>query len=158
MEPKKWPRIPFLRRISALLQEDLPRATKARAIVEAIRIEGSFRWAGLYDVDISAGMISNIAWSGVAAPEYPTFPVTQGLTSRAISNKVTVNVGNVAEDPDYLTALPTTRSEIIVPVIGTDRRVIGTLDDESEIPNAFDSETQRKLENCGSLLTKFWNE
>jgi L-methionine (R)-S-oxide reductase len=145
-------------KISALLQEDLPRATKARAIVEAIRIEGSYRWAGLYDVDISAGIISNIAWSGVAAPEYPTFPVTQGLTSRAISNKVTVNVGNVAEDPDYLTALPTTRSEIIVPVIGTDRRVIGTLDVESEIPNAFDSERQRKLENCGSLLTKFWNE
>jgi L-methionine (R)-S-oxide reductase len=103
-------------------------------------------------------MVSNIAWSGVAAPKYPTFPVTQGLTSRAISNKATVNVGDVAEDPDYLTALPTTRSEIIVPVTGADRRVIGTLDVESEIPNAFDSETQIKLENCGSLLAKFWDE
>jgi putative methionine-R-sulfoxide reductase with GAF domain len=107
---------------------------------------------------MSAGTVSNIAWSGVAAPEYPTFPLTQGLTSRAISTKCTVDVGNVAEDPDYLTALPTTRSEIIIPVIAATQTVIGTLDVESEKPNAFDSETQRKLENCGSLLTQFWDE
>jgi GAF domain-containing protein len=83
--------------------------------------------------------------------------VTQGLTSRAISAKATVNVDNVAEDADYLTALATTRSEIIVPVIAMNGRVIGTLDVESEIPNAFDSETQKKLENCANLLSRFWD-
>jgi len=147
----------LLEKISALLQKDLPRVSKAQAIVEAIRIEGSFRWTGLYEVDIGAGTVSNIAWSGAGVPAYPTFPVTQGLTSRAISSKATVNVGDVGKDADYLTALPTTRSEIIVPVIAANGRVIGTLDVESEVPNAFDSETQRKLENCGSLLREFWD-
>jgi putative methionine-R-sulfoxide reductase with GAF domain len=36
-------------------------------------------------------------------------------------------------------------------------RVIGTLDVESEIPNAFDSETQKKLEICANLLSRFWD-
>jgi GAF domain-containing protein len=147
----------LLEKISELLQQDLPRAIKAQAIAEAIRIEGSYRWTGIYDVDMGAGTVSNVAWSGPAAPEYPTFPVTQGLTSRAISAKATVNVANVAEDADYLTALATTRSEIIVPVIAMNGRVIGTLDVESEIPNAFDSETQKKLENCANLLSRFWD-
>jgi L-methionine (R)-S-oxide reductase len=147
----------LLEKISALLRKDLPRATKVQAIAEAIRIEGSYRWTGIYDVDMSAGTVSNVAWSGPAAPEYPTFAVTQGLTSRAISAQATVNVGNVREDADYLTALATTRSEIIVPVIAVNGRVVGTLDVESEIPNAFDPETQKKLENCAQLLTRFWD-
>jgi L-methionine (R)-S-oxide reductase len=83
--------------------------------------------------------------------------VTKGLTSRAISKKKTVNVGDVASDSDYLTALSTTRSEIIVPILdASDRRVVGTLDVESELPDAFDSLTQRQLEECAQVLRGFW--
>lgn len=47
--------------------------------------------------------------------------------------KKTVNVGDVASDPNYLTALSTTRSEIIVPVLDiTNGCVVGTIDVESE--------------------------
>jgi len=75
----------------------------------------------------------------------------------AISAKKTINVGDVASDPNYLTALESTRSEIIVPVVDATRdRVIGTIDVESERPNAFDSETQALLEECARLLVDFW--
>ena len=44
-----------------------------------------------------------------------------------------MNVGDVAQDADYLTALGDTRSEVIVPVLARDPdRVIGTIDVESE--------------------------
>jgi L-methionine (R)-S-oxide reductase len=141
-----------------LLAHDLDRASKATAIVEAIRKEGCYRWAGLYDVDVRRGIVSNIAWSGPGAPEYPAFPVTKGLTSRAITRKSTVNVGDVANDSDYLTALATTRSEIIVPVLDIQRdRVIGTLDVESEYPNAFYPSAQSLLEECAVVLRGFWS-
>jgi L-methionine (R)-S-oxide reductase len=58
----------------------------------------------------------------------------------------------VASDPRYLTALGTTRSEIIVPVLNADGKVVGTIDVESERPNAFDRETERLLEHCAVLL------
>src|ERR1700735_4364291 len=100
-----------------ILASDIDRRSKAARVTEAIRAAGAYRWVGIYDVDMRRGLVTNIAWSGPGAPAYPTFPVTKGLTSRAITQKRTVNVGDVASDPGYLTALDSTRSEMIVPVL-----------------------------------------
>jgi L-methionine (R)-S-oxide reductase len=149
----------LLSEITNLLQQDLDRRSKAKAVAEAIRAQGGYRWTGLYDVDLQRGIVSNVAWSGADAPAYPTFSVTKGLTSRAIAEKKTVNVGDVTRDSDYLTALSTTRSEIIVPVLdATDSYVIGTLDIESELPEAFDAVAQGRLEECALVLKRFWND
>jgi len=145
------------RAILASLHSDKSRAVQAAEIAKRIRSAGPYRWAGLYDVDMEAGLVSNIAWSGPSGPEFPVFPVTKGLTSRAIATKHTVNVGHVADDPDYLTALATTQSEIVVPIV-RDGRVVGTLDIESETPNAFDSETQGRIERCAFLMTDLWKK
>lgn len=70
---------------------------------------------------------------------YPVFPISKGLTSRVIAEGRMVNIGNVADEPDYLKALGDTRSEVIVPVVDKKRhRVIGTIDVESERLDAFD--------------------
>jgi L-methionine (R)-S-oxide reductase len=142
----------------SLLARDLPRVEKAKAIAEAIRAFGNYRWAGLYDVDYERCLVSNVAWSGSGAPEHPVFPITKGLTSRAIASKTTVNVGDVAHDADYLTALATTRSEIIVPVVVSGAKVLGTIDVESERPYAFDAQTQTRLEECRNALRAFWKK
>ena len=134
------------------------RVASLRLIAELIRESGNFRWAGLYDVDHVHGTVTNIVWTGPAAPKYPTFPVTKGLTSSAISNRQTVNVGDVAADPRYLTALGTTKSEIIVPVLDpTGEIVLGTIDVESELPAAFGEEIQAILESCAKIIQPFWN-
>jgi putative methionine-R-sulfoxide reductase with GAF domain len=71
--------------------------------------------------------------------------------------KETINVGDVTQDPDYLTALATTQSEIIVPVLDVAHNsVIGTIDVESQLTNAFDSVTQNELEECAIVLRRFW--
>jgi putative methionine-R-sulfoxide reductase with GAF domain len=143
--------------ISTVLNASNPREDKAAAISELIRSFGPYRWTGIYDVDVRSGLVRNIASSGPSGPEFPVFPITKGLTSRAIATKCTVNVGCVAQDEDYLTALGSTQSEIIVPVLSGDR-VIGTLDIESKIPNAFGSEAQRQIERCALLLAKLWDK
>jgi L-methionine (R)-S-oxide reductase len=126
-------------------------------VAALIKESGKHRWVGLYDVDHAAGLVSNIVWSGPGAPEFPTFPITKGLTSSAVSSRKTVNVGNVASDPRYLTAFGTTKSEIIVPIFDATREnVVGTIDVESEQPNAFDPPTQGLLEECAELLTPLW--
>jgi L-methionine (R)-S-oxide reductase len=137
------------------LNED--RIIKAKRIAEAIREAGTYRWVGIYDVNVRPGTVSNIAWSGPNAPAYPVFPITKGLTSRAIAARKTVNVGDVASDSSYLTALDSTRAEIIVPILDdTGDHVIGTIDVESEHRNAFDSKAQALLEESANVLTKFW--
>jgi putative methionine-R-sulfoxide reductase with GAF domain len=140
-----------------LLTRKLDGVAIARSIAEAIRSYGQYRWVGIYDVDIDRGVVSNVAWSGPSAPEYPTFPVTKGLTSRAIAEKRIINVGDVGSDAAYLTALTTTKSEIIVPVLDEERgQVLGTIDVESELANAFDAAAERMLEECAVVLRQFW--
>jgi putative methionine-R-sulfoxide reductase with GAF domain len=64
-----------------------------------------------------------------------------------------VNVGDVTSDPRRLTALDTTRSEIIIPVLDEISGIpIVTLDVESELPNAFGSEAQAFLERCAVAI------
>jgi L-methionine (R)-S-oxide reductase len=146
----------LLHKLKNILAQNVDRAVKAARITEAIRDEGGYRWVGIYDVDIHRALVSNLAWSGPGAPAFLTFPITKGLTSRAISEKKTINVGDVANAPDYLTALDSTRAEIIVPILDDAcSRVVGTIDVESEHLNAFDSRAQALLEECARLLADF---
>jgi L-methionine (R)-S-oxide reductase len=146
----------LLQRLDAIVEEDSTRSAKALQMAEAIRNDGDYRWVGLYDVDRERGLVSNIAWSGPNAPAYPTFPITKGLTSRAIATKATVNVGDVAKDASYLTALESTRSEIIVPVLDRASEVIGTIDVESASVDAFDAASQQRLEEVARRFASFW--
>jgi putative methionine-R-sulfoxide reductase with GAF domain len=111
-----------------ILKQNITREDKAARIAEATRECGNYSWVGIYEVDIERGMVLNIAC---------IFPMTKGLTSRAI-----------ASDSDYLTAPGNTRSEIIVPVLHeTSGDVVGTIDVESERMCAFDSAAQVQLED-----------
>jgi L-methionine (R)-S-oxide reductase len=146
----------LLDKLRSIVAQNLDRTAKARQIADAIQAAGPYRWVGLYDVDYRRGMVMNIAWSGYSAPASPGFPITQGITSRAIAEGRTINVGDVASDSGYLTVFDSTKAEIIVPVLDRSYRTIGTLDVESEHMNAFDADAQALLEECSHLLEDFW--
>ena len=131
------------------------RIEKAKRLAGLIRKIGGYRWVGVYDV--SAEVVSIIAWSGPGAPEFPSFPVSKGLTGAAIQQKRPVVVGDVRNDPRYLTAFGSTLSEIIVPVLAPgEERVIGTVDVESEQANAFSDRDQRMIEQCAQAALPLW--
>jgi L-methionine (R)-S-oxide reductase len=131
------------------------RTEKAKRLAELIRKIGGYRWVGVYDV--GAEVVSIIAWSGPGAPEFPSFPVSKGLTGAAIQQKRAVVVGDVRNDPRYLTAFGSTLSEIIVPVLAPgEERVIGTVDVESEQANAFSDRDQRMIEQCAQAALPLW--
>ena len=144
-----------LEQLRRILDLPLPRIEQAQRIAAAIRAEGAYRWVGLYDVDLVRGVVVNVAWSGPHAPAHLSFPVSRGISSRAISLGRTINVGDVTQDADYLTALDGTRSEIIVPVLDGGL-VVGTIDVESEYPDGFGPTAQRFLEQCAQTLQAFW--
>lgn len=131
------------------------RAERAKRLADLIRKLGEYRWVGVYDV--GADNVSIIAWSGPSTPEYPTFPIAKGLTGAAIQQKKAVIVGDVRNDPRYLTAFGNTLSEMIVPILapGSDQ-VIGTIDVESEKANAFSGRDQQIIEQCAQAALPLW--
>jgi putative methionine-R-sulfoxide reductase with GAF domain len=144
-----------LNRIRSTAASGGDRAERAKRLAELVRKLGDYRWVGVYDVD--AENVSIIAWSGPSAPEYPKFPVTKGLTGAAIRERKPVAVGDVRNDPRYLTAFGSTQSEIIVPVLAPgEDRVIGTVDVESEQANAFGPRDQQMIEQCAQAALPLW--
>jgi L-methionine (R)-S-oxide reductase len=141
--------------IRAIVSSGEERVVRASRLAEAIRNLGPYRWVGVYDV--GPDLVSIIAWSGPAAPACPTFPVTQGLTGAAITQKTTVVVGDVTKDRRYLTCLGSTVSEIIIPILKPgEGSVVGTIDVESEQANAFSEGDRQRLEKCGQAAMTLW--
>lgn len=132
------------------------RTMVAQRLADIVRSQGQFRWVGLYDVDASARLVRNVAWSGPGAPAHPVFSTDRGLTAAALSGRATVNVGDVTEDRRYLTAFASTRSELIVPVLDRAGEPVGTLDVESDRLHAFTAEIQAGLEQCVATIRGLW--
>jgi putative methionine-R-sulfoxide reductase with GAF domain len=131
------------------------RERMALGIASAIRRAGDYRWAGLYEV--TEEEIAILAFDGPGAPAHPRFPVAQGLSGSAVASGGTVVVADVREDPRYLTAFGSTRSEIVVPVVDrAGRKVVGTIDVESELVDAFSEEDRTALERCAVALAELF--
>lgn len=94
--------------------------------------------AGIYLLDTDTGGLVKVEHRG-----YP--PGTEeilkdrpgtGITGWVASHRRSLNVGRVEDDPRYLEARSSTRSEIAVPVIWADQ-VIGVITLESDEPDAY---------------------
>jgi L-methionine (R)-S-oxide reductase len=145
----------LLEQVRAIASGAEDRGEKAREVAAAIQSAGRYRWVGVYDV--GPEFVSIIAYSGPSAPAYPQFPVTKGLTGSAVREKKTVVVGDVRSDPRYLKAFGSTLSEIIIPVLDeSGERVLGTIDVESERPNAFSREHEKMLKECARAALPLW--
>lgn len=59
-----------------------------------------------------------------------------GIVGRAMTQQRTVLVPDVAEDPDYIPAVPGTRSEVAIPILAGDE-VVAVLNVESDVARAF---------------------
>jgi GAF domain-containing protein len=147
----------LLSELRRIVSDDKDRTASLQQVADTVKNAGNYRWVGLYDVDHANGRVSNIVWSGQGALEYPTFALTKGLTSAAVAERKTINVGDVTADPRYLTAFGTTRSEIIVPIFdGSAESVVGTIDVESDNQNAFSRDVQDFLEACSDEIRSLW--
>jgi len=145
----------LLDQVQTILPASDNQKAKAAQIAEAIRLSQNYRWVGIYEVEKEE--IAVIAWTGPAAPAYSRFPVTKGLNGEAVSTHHTVISNDVENDPQYLTAFGTTRSEMIVPVISPmTGGVIGTIDVESDRKNAFTDFDRERLQECSGKLALLW--
>jgi L-methionine (R)-S-oxide reductase len=139
--------------VRAVAERRVARGERAQRIADLVRTATSRRWVGVYEVTPTE--VINLAWSGPSPPAHLRFPAEQGLTGAAISARETVVSNDVAGDPRYLTALVSTGSEMIVPIL-VDDRVVGTLDVEDETTDAFNDDDRRLFElvarEIGSLF------
>lgn len=123
---------------------------RIKQVAEMIRASRKYRWVGIYKVNKTEFVA--LTGTGDEPPAYPRFPITQGICGAVLESKKTIIVGDVRKDLRYLPTFHSTRSEIIVPMVNDDKKIVGMLDAESEKLNAFDQEDRQFLERAAGLI------
>ena len=106
-----------------------------------------FSWIGIYVVQGSNLILG--PWRGSQATDHTKIPVDEGVCGSAARSGKTEIVPDVNKDERYLACFITTQSEIVVP-IKKNGNVVGEIDIDSDVPNAFDEKDVNILEKLAS--------
>ncbi|HEX4921875.1 MAG TPA: GAF domain-containing protein, partial [Candidatus Bathyarchaeia archaeon] len=108
-----------------------------------------YDWVGIYL--LKDDVLELAAYEGDSETEHVRIPIGQGICGSAAKEGDTILVPDVNKDPRYLACFASTRSEIVVPIIGR-KAVLGEIDIDSDRPSAFDAEDQQRLEDVARKL------
>jgi L-methionine (R)-S-oxide reductase len=109
-----------------------------------------YSWVGIYLVEGDDLVLG--PWKGPEATEHVRIPVGQGICGAAAASGQTEIVDDVNADARYLACFPSTRSEIVVPIV-YEGRVVGEIDIDSDRPAAFDARDREFLERVALLVS-----
>ena len=119
-------------------------------IAELVQRTCKYRWVGVYRIKRKEFVIE--AATNKMKPACPQFPITQGLSSKAMESRRTVMVRDVRKEPCFLPNFWSTKSEIVVPIIDDEHdRVLGVINVESAKLNDFDKSDRDFLEGVARL-------
>jgi len=122
-----------------------------RGAVEAIhdRLD-TYSWVGIYFVEGEELVLG--PWKGPSATDHVRIPIGQGVCGAAAASGVTEIIDDVNADPRYLACFPSTRSEIVVPVL-YEGSVVAEIDVDSDAPAAFDESDRAFLERVATAIS-----
>lgn len=110
-----------------------------------------YSWVGIYLVEGNDLVLG--PWKGPHATEHVRIPIGKGICGSAAASLKTEMVPDVSSDPRYLQCFPSTRSEIVVPIIYKGV-ALGEIDIDSDTLNAFSKEDKEFLEHVASILAE----
>ncbi|HSC50772.1 MAG TPA: GAF domain-containing protein [Gaiellaceae bacterium] len=124
-----------------------------QAVVDALQQQVEhYSWIGIYLVEGDELVLG--PWRGPQATEHVRIPVGQGVCGAAAASGETEIVDDVNADPRYLSCFPSTRSEIVVPIV-RNGRVVGEIDIDSDRAAAFGVDDRATLERIARQLAPY---
>ena len=120
-------------------------------IAQLVQRTCKYRWVGVYKIKRKDFVIE--AATNKMKPACPRFPVTQGLSAKAMEDRRTVIVRDVRKEPCFLPNFWSTKSEVVVPIIDDEHdRVLGVINVESAKVNAFNKSDRDFLEGVARII------
>jgi L-methionine (R)-S-oxide reductase len=116
--------------------------------VEVLKSISHYTWVGIYLVEGEYLVLKHY----IGKPtEHTKIRIGQGICGAAIVDKHTIIVPNVSSDANYIVCSEETKSEIVVPIWSKDR-IIGEIDIDSDILDAFHEDDRVMLEKVADVL------
>jgi len=134
----------------------LEKERSLKGIVEILHKEFShYTWVGIYRVEGDDLVLE--AWEGPQPTQHVRIPIGKGICGSAARTGQTHIVPEVSDDSRYLACFRSTRSEVVVP-IKNESRVVGEIDIDSDMEDAFGQEDRMFLEEVASGISRRWGD
>lgn len=109
-----------------------------------------YSWIGIYFVEGNELILG--PWRGRQATEHTKIPIGKGICGSAAKSGKTEIIPDVNADSRYLSCFVSTKSEIVVP-IKKDEKILGEIDIDSDIKDAFSQIDKDFLEKIADMLS-----
>ena len=109
-------------------------------------------WAGLYLLDDDSGDLLVGPFQG--KPACVRIPLDKGVCGAAAAQRRTLVVQDVHAFPGHIACDSASNSEVVVPIVLADGRLLGVLDLDSPAVNRFDEQDARGLERLVAILVE----
>jgi putative methionine-R-sulfoxide reductase with GAF domain len=119
-----------------------------RTVAKLHQQEPTFDWVGVYLLDGDSLVLG--PYRGTPT-EHDRIPVGQGVCGSVAANAETEVVPDVRARPGHIACDINTRSEVVAPII-RDGRVLGVLDVDSNVPDAFGEREVAVIEAAATKL------
>ena len=110
-----------------------------------------YSWIGIYTVKDNNLILG--PWCGSQATEHKKIPIGIGICGSAAKTGRTEIIADVNSDSRYLSCFVSTKSEIVVP-IKKEGKIVGEIDIDSDVNNAFKKEDKFFLEKIADMLSE----
>ena len=129
-------------------------ATRDEVLRDAVQIlkkeRGHYNWVGIYLVEGDTLVLHNY----IGKPtEHTHIPIGKGVCGVAVAEGANQIVGDVARLDNYLACSVETRAEIVV-LIRRDMDILGQIDIDSDLENAFTEEDEALLSCVADLIAR----
>jgi GAF domain-containing protein len=133
--------------LASLIDAD---AAMARAVAILKQRVPDYSWVGIYLLDGAELVLG--PYLGKPSP-HTRIPLGRGICGAAATDKTTIVVDDVNDDPRYLACSLETQSEIVVPIM-RGSQVLGEIDIDSDRRAAFGPDDRQMLEAVAGLLSE----
>ncbi len=110
-----------------------------------------YSWVGIYLVEGNDLVLG--PWFGKQETEHTIIPIGKGICGSAAASGKTEVIPDVNADNRYLSCFVSTKSEIVVP-IKKDGKILGEIDIDSDVKDAFSNEDKEFLEKVADMLAQ----
>ena len=110
-----------------------------------------YDWVGIY-LMVDNNTLRLGPFRGDPSP-HTEIPIDKGICGAAVRERQTIIVPDVNADPRFLACSIKTRSEIVVPIKRGDL-ILGEIDIDSDLINAFDDRDRKMLEKIAAGLAE----
>lgn len=130
-----------------------PESPLGSAVRYIASLSSKFNWVGIYV--LKGAFLELGPFVGEDTP-HTRIPIGRGVCGSAVSENKDMNVPDVGASDNYLACSLKTRSELVVLIRDKAGKILGQIDIDSHIKNAFGPEEEQSVQRVAQELGDLW--